>query len=616
VGSAFNFKALSDQSPRNDSTKATATRPRRFQFSLKSLLVVIAITGVISGLVAAYLRNEARRQLPRRLTKAIQNDDLAEVDLILAIDPQQAHGRQHYGSSTSFTPLHWAIICADAKVIDRILKEQPDVNEKSDGGKSPLQSAVQRGLDACVTQLLDLGAEVNAVNKEGVAPLHFAVDRRDAILKLLISNGEDPNLPRPDGKTPLHLAAERSNDAAVVVLLKAGAHVNAVDSQGRTPLHVALSSAVDNRKVGQPLIDHGANLTAMDHAGLIPGKDVKVSDGGIAGSIWWDQIVKAFDSGNVAKIDQMFDVAPEALTFGREDTGESFLERAIREKRVDIFDYVIARRRGANLPDTHLSDTLRAVSWGQPEFVERLLDAGADVNSRSKTGRTALHVAATATNVAVLRLLLARGADVTAVDDAGTTVLDALFENTFHHDDRNALDLLRDAGHPPTLLSAAATGDLALLSQLSNDDLQALDRGYNATGIRPMHAAVLGGQTGVVQWLVKRGVDLNASNRGGPGRRTLETPLMMALGYNDTEIATMLINLGADVNDNGGFGLHPLSAVVAWDRSPKILEALLAHNVDLTVKHEKMTVRDLAKASKSKNRERYLELLGVSAEAQ
>jgi ankyrin repeat protein len=191
------------------------------------------------------------------------------------------------------------------------------------------------------------------------------------------------------------------------------------------------------------------------------------------------------------------------------------------------------------------------------------------------------------------------------------TVLDALFERTFHRHDLKAVQLLLEAGHPPTLLSAAASGDVELLRKLSGDDLQTLDRAYTGNGIRPLHAAVLGEQLGAVKWLVERGVDLNASNHGGQGKVPVDTPLMEALSHNNTEIAILLINLGADVNQKGSHGKYPVNVVIAWGRSPKILEALLAHQANLSFTYQKKTVRELVRDSKSKNRERYLELLGV-----
>jgi ankyrin repeat protein len=457
-----------------------------------------------------------------------------------------------------------------------------------------------------------------------LAPIHLAIENRfsinrNAVLKALLAGGANPNIAARDGQSPLHLASRLRNATAAAELLNGGANVNALDANGETPLHIILSGLAFDIKLPHLLLDHGADLTAKNRAGLIPGQYAEPRQhanreyDSIASQLWWEHIVKLFDEGNVAELDRLFDAAPQALSFRAGYQPDTLLERAIHAKRFDLLEDLLSRRAKAGLMDSDLDDALKYASWEKLDFAVRLLAAGANVNSKGESGRTALHVAARARNCDLLRMLIAKGADLRAVDGARTTVLDATFEHMNHSTDRRTIDLLLEAGHPPTLLSAAAHGDVEMLSTLSGDDLQLLDREYNATGVRPLHAAVCAGQTEVVKWLAERGVDLNASNPQ-PGRG-VHTPLLTALSRNQEEIALLLINLGADVNGKSTHGAYPVNAVVAWGRSPRILELLLARNANRTSIYQKKTVIELAKESKSKYRERYLELLGVSAEA-
>jgi ankyrin repeat protein len=208
----------------------------------------------------------------------------------------------------------------------------------------------------------------------------------------------------------------------------------------------------------------------------------------------------------------------------------------------------------------------------------------------------------------VLRLLLAKGAQVDPRDNAGATPLDAAFESRFH-DDQETLEILRQAGHPPTVLYAAATGDLDLLRKLTDSDPKTLDRGYTRNGIRPLHAAVLGNQPSIVEWLCEQGIDPEPPFQHDQLPSHKDTPLMRALSHNLTEVAILLINHGADVNCKGSSGHYPVHAAIQWDRDPRILRALLAHGADPTLKYRNRTAVDLVKASKSEHRERYLELL-------
>lgn len=66
---------------------------------------------------------------------------------------------------------------------------------------------------------------------------------------------------------------------------------------------------------------------------------------------------------------------------------------------------------------------LMAAAWHQwPKIVRLLLNHSADSNARDKTGRTPLHHAAVSL-VDSVKLLLAAGADATAQDDEGKSVL-------------------------------------------------------------------------------------------------------------------------------------------------------------------------------------------------
>jgi ankyrin repeat protein len=62
-----------------------------------------------------------------------------------------------------------------------------------------------------VTTLIEAGADPNAVDKSGVAPLHRAVrTRAAAAVRALIAGGADPRRPNKTGSTPMHLATQNT----------------------------------------------------------------------------------------------------------------------------------------------------------------------------------------------------------------------------------------------------------------------------------------------------------------------------------------------------------------------------------------------------------------------
>ena len=89
-------------------------------------------------------------------------------------------------------------------------------------------------------EYLRLGGDVNARDKDGNTPLHWAVwYGHDNIVELLLAAGADVNARDEDGKTPLHLAAQWGREGCARLLLAAGADVNARDNYGNTPLYYA-----------------------------------------------------------------------------------------------------------------------------------------------------------------------------------------------------------------------------------------------------------------------------------------------------------------------------------------------------------------------------------------
>lgn len=83
---------------------------------------------------------------------------------------------------------------------------------------------------------IEKGADVNARNRAGETPLHFAVRNNDTQgVLLLCKKGCDVNIPFSNGEFPLHLAAEKENLEMVEALCDAGADRIAKDADGRTP---------------------------------------------------------------------------------------------------------------------------------------------------------------------------------------------------------------------------------------------------------------------------------------------------------------------------------------------------------------------------------------------
>ena len=104
-----------------------------------------------------------------------------------------------------------------------------DVNAKmEDDGSTPLHFAATKGYLQVMKILIDNGANVNAKNKNGLTPLHYAVDVNysssrncEKVVKLLMDNGADISIKGNNGLTPLDLATINGYLDVMVIIKKA-----------------------------------------------------------------------------------------------------------------------------------------------------------------------------------------------------------------------------------------------------------------------------------------------------------------------------------------------------------------------------------------------------------
>jgi ankyrin repeat protein len=124
-------------------------------------------------------------------------------------------------------------------------------------GQTPLHNAKKPEL---ISFLVEIGADVNAVNSAGETALHRA-DYAD-VVRCLIAHKADVHARDNDGKTLLHSI---SHDDIVQLLIDHKADVSALDNTGKTPLHYLKYD--DCVKI---LVENGADVEAVDEEGLTP----------------------------------------------------------------------------------------------------------------------------------------------------------------------------------------------------------------------------------------------------------------------------------------------------------------------------------------------------------
>ncbi len=134
-----------------------------------------------------------------------------------------------------------AAVFGDVEKVNRILEKDSSILSKKDEyGFTVLHNVVGEHYFEIVELLIEHGADVNAQNDEGIAPLHLAAYPETA--EILIKRGARVEIESTRGETPLYVhASEQDGFDVLVVLLENGASPNRKNGRGETPIDAARS---------------------------------------------------------------------------------------------------------------------------------------------------------------------------------------------------------------------------------------------------------------------------------------------------------------------------------------------------------------------------------------
>jgi ankyrin repeat protein len=130
-----------------------------------------------------------------------------------------------------------------------------------------LKNAVISGNIAEVMKMINIGANVNAQDKNGITLLMDAADKDQAdVCVILLNNGAVVDTQSKAGWTALFFAAAKNNVKSLNALLNKGANINIQDQKGCTALMYAVMQA--QKKTVDALLDRGANINLRANSGI------------------------------------------------------------------------------------------------------------------------------------------------------------------------------------------------------------------------------------------------------------------------------------------------------------------------------------------------------------
>ena len=427
----------------------------------------------------------------------------------------------------------------------------------------------------------------------GDSALHAAVispfPKRKAVVEILVRKGAILNDKNKDLLTPLHLAGDKSHYDIMDVLLKHGAKVNSLDSHGQTALH---RGARDNNVQGcRVLLSFGADpsivslqgYTAAQLANDAVSKLLAEEPTVPGGADIEYQLLEAAKAGDLELVKKIVGEHPHIVNCrdldGRHSTPLHF---AAGYNRVGVVEFLLSRDADVHAKDKGgLVPLHNACSYGHYEVTELLVKHGASVNVSDLWKFTPLHEASAKGKYEIVKLLLKHGADPTKKNRDGHTPIDLVKEG-----DQDVLDLLRGDS---ALLDAAKKGNLGRVQKLlSPENINCRDsQGRNST---PLHLAAGYNNLEVAEFLLENGADVNAQDKGGL------IPLHNASSYGHLDIAALLIRHNTVVNATDKWGFTPLHEAAQKGRT-QLCALLLAHGADPTLKNQEgQTPLDLCSA--------------------
>jgi ankyrin repeat protein len=437
-----------------------------------------------------------------------------------------------------------AAMRGDNAAVRSLLSQHADVNAAQPDGSTALFWAARADDREMAAFLISHGAAVNTANHYGITALSLAATNASApMIEALLKAGADANTATPLGQTVLMTAARTGNPEAVKVLLDHGANVNAKESaEQETALMFA--AAENHAEVVRLLIAHGADVGAhsrtLDPNAPRPSNVGNQSlhatflDGGLTALLMASrqgamESAQALVEGKadinqsdpagftpmiVAIMNAHFDLAAMLLEKGADPNAVDKTGRGALHAAVDMhrFEWMFSR------PTPKASGKLDSA-----DIAKLLLEKGANPNARLTkrvqgfqhdsrgnpnltAGSTPFMKAASASDVAMMRLLIDHGADTNLTNDGNTTpLMVAAGLNWVDH---------------ASLGSESESIEAIQLCLDHGADVNAT----NKLGETALHGAAERGADSVVSFLVSKGAKLDAATKAG------RTPLDEALG--------------------------------------------------------------------------------------
>ncbi|XP_030744927.1 ankyrin repeat domain-containing protein 16 isoform X3 [Echinops telfairi] len=268
-----------------------------------------------------------------------------------------------------------------------------DIEATNRDYKRPLHEAASQGHRDCVCYLLGRGAAVDCLKKADWTPLMMACTRNNiGVIQDLVERGANPLLKNKDGWNSFHIASREGDPLILQYLLSVSPTAWKTESRIlRTPLHTAaMHGCLEAVKVLLKRCQYEPDC--RDKCGVTPFMD-------------------AIQCGHI-NVARLLLESHKACALAQDALGAQAVHRAAVTGQNETIRFLVSDLGvdvDTRATSTHLTALHCAAKEGHTSTVQTLLSLGADINSKDKRHRSALHLACAGQHLPCILFLLQSG---------------------------------------------------------------------------------------------------------------------------------------------------------------------------------------------------------------
>lgn len=521
--------------------------------------------------VRVLLKNGAKSNIRDKENKtalclAVENEDVPTIEAFLETARR---------INTDPLVVYCAVETNNASIVEKILGKGGNPNILvPETGAMALHLAVDMGYQEIVHLLLQHKANPNAVEEvNGMTPLIIAAEQDQIeIFQLLLRYGAQPDAKDKHNRTALHWATNNGSLTLVTTLLESVSEVTSLFTQegeaGCTPLHIAVLKGYED--FVRLFLDAGISVNLTTKGGFMP-------------------LHLAAERGNLGMVKLLleYDADPSA-------EGPTFIETplffAAQVGNTDIVEVLseITPNRKAEWVEGYFSLFIAAYQ-GHEVIVKMLLKKKVNPNAFIRNALTPLTAAAQQGHKNIVNILLKHKAEVNPSVKEGeedSRFLTPLIAACLSGHEEIVQILLRrgaDINVKITSKPESMQYEVASLLMYGNSSYSELLSKNFQIGYMPIHFAAASGKTAIVEMLINRGADINASVEKKEDLQCIEEnnarPICLAVEKQNEDTVEYLLESGASIGANKSSSLLLFAAIL--QKNPCIVDLLLKHNAPL-----------------------------------